>query len=236
MPLYVATDKPAQGSIILLHSNRQKPVGSPSRTIKTQSQALQELRECKEDGQPVWVYIYKHIPMGYFATYDGVNCFIPFFQSGFKYQKPGEEENLVNTWCQADVMDIGKDEKVRLSVKKYLKAQFRHEAKMCSQNLKKGMVFSGLVKAIKDDCILLLGHHLHGLLHIDNVIPKHLLTLPDELKQRQRILRSIFMLNRPVIAIVNSISSDDIVTLTWDKELPANAEICAALCEMGIRC
>ena len=234
-PLYVA-NKQEQGSIIPLHSSRQKTTVPPIKSIKTPEQALQELRECKEENQPVWVYIYKHTPVGYFAIYDGVICFIHHFRSGYKYHLHSEEDNLVNTWCQAEIIRIDKEEKVCLSIKKYLKAQFWHEAQFNAQHLQAGMAFNGVVKQVDDGCILLLGHQLHGLLHINEVIPKYLFPIASEIGQRYKILRSIFMLNKPVNAIINSIRSNGFVTLTWDKKLPANAAICDAICSMGIRC
>ena len=234
-PLYVA-NKQEQGSIIPLHSNSQKNAGESIRTIKTPEQVLQELRECKEEDQPVWVYIYKHTATGCFATYEGIRCFIPPFLSGNKHYSPAEEDDLAKTWCQAYISRIDGEERVSLKAIKYLKVPPGQQTQINTQHLEEGMPFSGVVKKIKPGLITLLGHQVEGQLNIDEVIPKHSYATVTESVQRNRILRSIFILERPITAIINSISSDGIVTLTWDKKLPANAAICDAICSMGIRC
>ncbi len=235
-PLYVATDKPAQGSIIPLQTISPKPERSPRRTKKTRQQSLQELRECKEDCQLVWVYVYKCTEIGYFALYEGVSCYIPHFPGACKYLAPGDEQILVGTWCQAKVRGIDEINRVSLSIKNHLKTQFLLQSPRRAQHLQPGIPFNGVVKRVYDNCILLLGNQLHGRLEMDEVISKHLLALRPELEQRHKILRSIFLQDKPITAIIKSISANGVVTLPWDKKLPANAAICDAICQMGIRC
>jgi len=192
---------------------------------------LDELKISLDKDSTIEGYVYEKNEGGYLVSYNGYKCFLPNIESVYKDLLLNE--NFLNTYQMFNVISI-EDESVILTRKSLLKEDLKKIKLNEIANLETGFTYTGNVKSVQGYGVFVNYKYSEGLLHISNILNTQI----DELTKKekniiQKILSKVFVKGREVLVKVDIINSTQF-SVTWNKSLEPNKEICIELNRHGL--
>jgi len=192
---------------------------------------LDELKISLDKDSTIVGYVYGKNEGGYLVSYNGYKCFLPNIESTYKDLQPTED--FINTYQMFNVISI-EDESVILTRKSLLKEDLKKIKLNEIASLEPGFTYTGKVKSVKGFGVFVNYKYSEGLLHISNILNAQLDGLTKKEKNSiQMILSKVFVKGREVLVKVDRINNTQF-SVTWDKNIEPNKEICIELNRHGL--
>jgi hypothetical protein len=198
---------------------------------KTGNIHFNKLKNALDNGNTIEGYVYEKNEGGYLISYNGYKCFLPNSESTYKDIHP--ENDFVNTYQIFNVINI-ENESVVLSRKFLLKKDLENLRLSEIADIKTGFTYIGKAKSVEGFGVFIKYKYSEGLLHISNILITPIQSLNKKEKNGiEIILSKVFLKGREVLVTVDRLN-DTQYSVTWNKNVEPNKEICIELNSYGL--
>lgn len=198
---------------------------------KTGNIHFNKLKNVLDNGNTIEGYVYKKNEGGYLISYNGYKCFLPNGERSHKDIQ--QKDDFVNTYQIFNVINIV-NKSVVLSRKFSLKIDLENLRLSKIAGIKIGFTYIGKVVSVKGYGVFVKYKYSDGLLHISNILTTPIQILNKKEKNRiEIILNKVFLKGREVLVTVERLN-DTQYSVTWNKKVEPNKEICIELNSYGL--